>query len=173
MKFPLVLLLMLCTGRLMWTSATGDAARAAGTGSKEGMTNAAIIHAVTEGDAEAVGRYLCAGGSAMSEDAAVPLIGMAAWHGRQQIVKMMIQHGVDVNQASPTGWTALMLAAMGGHMDALETLLEAGADVHARTRAGATAASIAAERGHEEVAERLARAAQKEELGVGRVAEVR
>jgi hypothetical protein len=171
MKFSLVLLLVLCTGRLMWTRA-GDAAREAGTPPTGRVNNATIIHAVTEGDADAVERYLCEGGPALSADAAVPLLGLAAWHGRQQIVEMMLEHGVDVNQASPTGWTSLMLAAMGGHVESVEALLEAGADVHARTRAGATAASIAAERGHEEVAERLVRA-EREELGAGRMAEAR
>jgi ankyrin repeat protein len=155
MKFPLVSLLVLCTGWLLWTRAAGDAAQGAGPASTGRVTNAAIIYAVTEGDTGAVERYLRGGGSPMSEDAAVPLLGLAAWHGQQQIVKMMLRHGVDVNQASPTGWTALMLAAMGGHVESVETLLEAGADVRARTRAGATAASIAAERGHEEIAERL------------------
>ena len=162
MKFILVLLLVISIGRFMWIHAGAQPDRPPSADSAEQTipserrtANSSVIQAVTEGSVEDVERYLCAGGATVTEDAGVPLLGLAAWHGREEIMRMLMAHGADVNAASPTGWTALMLAALGGHMESIDMLLEAGADVNARTAAGTTAISVALDRGHFDVAERL------------------
>lgn len=160
MKFSLVLLLVLSMGRWMWMRAgAADEECAAMTA----MAQADMVLAVTEGNLEAVERYLRAGGAAMVDDAGMSLIGLAAWHGQDHLVRRMIEHGVDVNAAAPAGWTPLMMAALGGQMESVEMLLRAGADVDARTDVGTTAISVAIDRGHEDIAERLFDAGRRSE----------
>jgi len=60
-------------------------------------------------------------------------LGMAAYCGRTDAVKLLLEHGADVNATAGWGdWTALMKAAYGGHAEAVRLLLEHGADANAR-----------------------------------------
>jgi Ankyrin repeats (3 copies) len=53
----------------------------------------------------------------------------AAYHGDIAEVGQAISDGVDLNQRSAYGWSALIFAAMQGHEDVVRQLVEAGADV--------------------------------------------
>ena len=63
------------------------------------------------------------------------------------MARVLLGHGVSVNEKSLTGWTPLMYAVGGGHRDVVVFLIEHGADVNVVTDRGVTALSIASEPG--------------------------
>lgn len=61
-----------------------------------------------------------------------PLV-VAAWRGNLQIVKLLVEHGADVNAGRETGGRTPLLEAAGqGHAEVVEFLIAKGADVNAR-----------------------------------------
>jgi uncharacterized protein len=67
-------------------------------------------------------------------DANAKLLMTAARTGNPQIVRMLIEHGADVNaKGEAYGETALVWAAQENHAEAAEVLIAHGADVNART----------------------------------------
>lgn len=71
--------------------------------------------------------------------------------GNVQNVQRLIQSGVNVNVATLSGKTPLMLAAFTGYADIVQLLINAGADIHARDRDGNTAIKIAERKGFSRV----------------------
>jgi ankyrin repeat protein len=71
------------------------------------------------------------------------------------IVRLLIDHGANVNAKAHYGATALMAAAQNGHLDVVKLLIAKEADVNARTRDNQTALSATQEGGHAEVARYL------------------
>jgi ankyrin repeat protein len=69
--------------------------------------------------------------------------------GASEIVNMLVESGCDVNAASHSGSSALMMAASVGHVHAVVVLLVHGAEVARRNARGQTAADVAGE-GHSE-----------------------
>lgn len=67
--------------------------------------------------------------------------------GNVQNVQRLIQSGVNVNVATLSGKTPLMLAAFTGYADIVQLLISAGANIHARDREGNTAINIADRKG--------------------------
>lgn len=67
--------------------------------------------------------------------------------GNVQHVQRLIQSGVNVNVATLSGKTPLMLAAFTGYADIVQLLINAGAEIHARDSDGNTAMSIAERKG--------------------------
>ena len=70
-----------------------------------------------------------------------------------EMVKLLIDHGADVNQKNFRGATALMAAAGAGTPALVKYLIEKGADVHARDEEGHTARMYAEQREKEYEAE--------------------
>jgi ankyrin repeat protein len=60
-----------------------------------------------------------------------------------EIVKLLINHGADVNSQDKNGLTALMYAVVKGQYDMAKFLLETGADVSAHAVDGSTALALA------------------------------
>lgn len=58
---------------------------------------------------------------------------LAACGGHQQILKMLIRHGCDVNASDSDGVTALYLAALNDQPYSIDVLVKAGAKVEARS----------------------------------------
>ena len=58
-----------------------------------------------------------------------PLI-EAAYNGHVEIVKLLIDHGADVNLKGEAWYGPLHAAAMGGHVEVVKLLLDNGADVN-------------------------------------------
>jgi ankyrin repeat protein len=76
---------------------------------------------------------------------------------RNDVSKMLIEAGADVNARQHGGWVPLHAAAANGDRDMVELLIARGADRVAANDAGVTAASIARERGHAALADFLDR----------------
>ena len=72
-----------------------------------------------------------------------------------EAITELLARGVDVNETTSSGDTALMWAAFYGDQDIALLLLEHGADTAAEDGNGCTAAYFAAQLKHEEVLQRL------------------
>ncbi|MDH5680971.1 MAG: ankyrin repeat domain-containing protein, partial [Spirochaetota bacterium] len=75
----------------------------------------------------------------------------AAYQGKLQEVKRLIQKGADVNARDSHKDTALHSAAQGGKLEVVKYLLKKGADVNAKNNNGTTPLHFAAEYGHKNV----------------------
>jgi ankyrin repeat protein len=83
---------------------------------------------------------------------------VAALTGHQQIAKILIDNGAEVDTRADDGRTPLMLAAGKGDNDLVAFLLKAGADPTLTDKSGAAAGSLARAKGHKELADRLQQA---------------
>jgi ankyrin repeat protein len=80
---------------------------------------------------------------------------IAALTGHQEIAKILLDHGAEVDTRADDGRTPLMLAAGKGDKDLVAFLLKAGADPTLTDKSGAAAGSLAKAKGYKEVADRL------------------
>mmetsp|Transcript_4544 Transcript_4544/g.11281 ORF Transcript_4544/g.11281 Transcript_4544/m.11281 type:complete len:419 (+) Transcript_4544:155-1411(+) len=76
---------------------------------------------------------------------------LCAAEGHTELLKLLLEAGIDVSKAATSGKTALMAAAEGGHRDCVAALLEAGASPVQYTPEGLGPVSLAARGGHREV----------------------
>ena len=72
---------------------------------------------------------------ARDEGGCTPLVNVTSL---TSIVRLLIALGADVNAASSSGGTALILACFFGRIDAVRVLIAAGANLNARDNAGDT-----------------------------------
>ncbi|WP_437917815.1 ankyrin repeat domain-containing protein [Sphingobacterium sp. LRF_L2] len=72
-----------------------------------------------------------------------------------QISKMLVEAGAEVNIFQNARITPLHIAAQQGNIDMIIVLLENGADISLKTDFGATASDLALEKGHKEISEIL------------------
>ena len=79
----------------------------------------------------------------------------AASAGNADIVRLLLEHGADVNAQSSSGNTPLMYACAGGHEDVVTLLLESNANVEDHNENGHTPLMEAASAGHVGVAKIL------------------
>lgn len=63
---------------------------------------------------------------------------MAAAHGNTEILKMLFEHGADVNLQAGYYGTALQAAVYNDHAEIAKLLLEAGADINIQRISGVT-----------------------------------
>jgi ankyrin repeat protein len=75
--------------------------------------------------------------------------------GHTEIVKFLLERGLDSNYRYGPGYTPLLTAAANGHLEIVKLLLTHGADPAATANDGKSAMAIAAERNHPHVAEFL------------------
>lgn len=87
---------------------------------------------------------------AIQEGALTDLM-QAAGAGDLGRLQELIRYGVNVNERSLNGSTALMFAARNNHVDVVRLLLAAGADSQIKTDKGNTAHNFAAKAGHQQV----------------------
>ncbi|KAH6701290.1 ankyrin repeat protein, partial [Leptodontidium sp. MPI-SDFR-AT-0119] len=72
---------------------------------------------------------------------------LAALEGHEEVVKELLDHGVDTSTADFKGRTALHLAAHGYSLGVLTLLLDKGADMTARDGEGMTPLHLAYQKG--------------------------
>ena len=87
----------------------------------------------------------------------------AAWedaikHGDIQIVRDLLEQGIDVDARDRHGQTALMLAAHAGHREVVEALVAHRANLNVAAKFGLSALMLAVVAGHADVAHALAKA---------------
>lgn len=97
----------------------------------------------------------------------------AAFRGRKELVKLLIDHGAEINAKDDwkgnmtrpdgtDGWTPLIFAADSDHEEVVKILIEQGADVNVKTKSGITALILANLWKNEEMIKMLKQAGAKE-----------
>lgn len=79
----------------------------------------------------------------------------AAFGGRDEVLKLLIQRNPDLDAIAPNGQTPLMLAAAAGKLEAVKLLIEADADMDLEDYEGRTALMLATKNGHSQIIEYL------------------
>jgi len=83
---------------------------------------------------------------------------MAAYHGNEAMVELLLRAGARKNFKAKDGATALLVSAQNGHFGCVEALIRAEANVDAAKNDGATALLVSAQNGHFGCVEALIRA---------------
>ena len=108
----------------------------------------------------AVHLLVAAGASVENEPHHYTALAYAAYKGRDQTLRYLMEHGASVNANVDNGITyvntPLMMAAITGHLDTAVMLLNAGADPRVRVKDGLTAHDLAVKNRHEQLAHLLA-----------------
>ena len=88
------------------------------------------------------------------------VIHMAASKGNAEVVRLLVEHGADIEAEDEDGWTAVFYAALSGDLETIQYLCDQGADIQRTTGEGFTPLIAGMENGQLEVARLLV------ELGV-------
>lgn len=113
-----------------------------------------LLRAIGAGDLAAVERLVRAGADPNGRDPATnggTALTWAAYCGRPEVARLLLDFGAEVDGASDAGVTPLHEAAKAGSAPLALLLLDRGANVDARTRSGWTPLLWASERGHANV----------------------
>ncbi|NQD90921.1 ankyrin repeat domain-containing protein [Paenarthrobacter sp. CM16] len=103
----------------------------------------ALFDAAREGNTGLLRGYLAAGAPATLTNAAGDsLLMLAAYHGHEEAVQLILHHGADVNAANDRGQTPLAGAVFKGYTGVARVLLDAGADPDAGTPTAREAAAM-------------------------------
>ncbi|XP_041102215.1 ankyrin repeat and MYND domain-containing protein 2-like [Polyodon spathula] len=106
-----------------------------------------LLNAITTGNVQEASRVLGCKGvrvNCLDEHGMTPLM-FAAYKGKEDMCKLLLQHGADVNcNEHDHGYTALMFAGFSGNKNITCMMLEAGAEPNVVNSVGRTAAQMAA-----------------------------
>jgi len=119
----------------------------------------ALQLAAWKGNLEAVRWLLDHGASASRQGKAWSALHYAVFAGHQDIARLLITRGGDVNARAPNGSSVLMMAAREGQEELTRALLEAGADPATVNEAGESALTWAMRHGHYRIAKQVANSA--------------
>lgn len=118
-----------------------------------GMTP--IAQATFEGSTEVAKLLLKNGIHPDSEFDTRSILSIASMFGYTELVKIIIEHGADIDNYDGTHTTALMFAAENNHPDIVKILLESGANVTMKDNANKTANDKADELGYHSISKLL------------------
>ena len=119
-----------------------------------------LAEVAKRGDLEAVSRLLESGVDVDMEDNKPHATALmwAAHEGYPDIVRLLIEHGAEIDKRKVTSETALCFAAQQGWIEAIKVLVQHGADVNISGWQGASALEAARKKGHQEVEDYLRQA---------------
>ena len=75
---------------------------------------------------------------------ACTMLMLAAWSGRTETVKLLLEHGANIDTQNKFGWTALMWAAGEEKTETVKLLLKHGSNIEVKSSHGQTAIMLAA-----------------------------
>ena len=84
---------------------------------------------------------------------------VASSHGHVDVVRVLLEHGAEINKAANSGCTPLFIASQEGRVDVVRVLVEQGADI-TKTWDNKTPLHIARQMNHPEIIHLLELAAQ-------------
>lgn len=113
----------------------------------------ALMIASLKGNRDAV-EALIARGALVNHDGWTPLH-YAATDGHEEVARLLIEKGADVDARSPNQTTPMMMAAWRGHIHTVKVLLDAGADATLKNERGMTAIDFARMGDHRDIVEGL------------------
>ncbi len=114
-----------------------------------------LVRAVKQGDVEEVAQAIETVPVDTKPDGNMTLLMVAARYGKEDIARLLIQKGADVNAVDKAGSTSLIKAALRGSRPIVEMLIDAGADVNKGSSGGFTPLMAACGKGYSEVAKLL------------------
>jgi ankyrin repeat protein len=79
-------------------------------------------------------KFILLNGASHQQGSDCPEIHVAAYYGHLHMVKLLIEHGSDMNVQGGYYGSALYAASMNGHKDVVQLLIEYGADVNGHER---------------------------------------
>ena len=89
-----------------------------------------VLDAAQNGDLEAIRQYIAAKSiNVVDEEGSTPLM-YAAANDKENVVRVLLGSGVDVDQQNLYGWTALLQASCYGHHEVVYTLLQHHANIN-------------------------------------------
>ncbi len=115
----------------------------------------ALMHAAWKGRAEAIEWLLAHGATINRSGPEWSALHYAVFAGHEQLSRLLVDRGADINARSPNGSSVLMMAAREGHQSLARLLLERGADPDATNEHGDDALDWALRRGHVRIAQEL------------------
>ena len=115
----------------------------------------ALQLAAWKGHLEAVKWLLVHGASVNRRGSRWSALHYAAFADREDVLRLLIERGGDLNARSPNGSTPLMMTARQGHEPIAKLLLEAGADPALTNDSGESALVWAMRHGHFRIAQRV------------------
>ncbi len=113
----------------------------------------ALMMAALKGEV-AGAKMLLARGAKVTQNGWSPLH-YAATGPEPELVRLLLEHGAEVDSTAPNGTTPLMMAAQYGSEDSIKLLLERGADPNRRNQRELRAADFAKLAGRDALAARL------------------
>jgi ankyrin repeat protein len=123
-----------------------------------------LREAIENGNLQAAQSALRNGADVNAQERYIPYrtnLMIAAEEGNENLAKLLVEYGADVNGIDADGHTALMEAANGGHLNVVKFLIEHGANVNAAATLSVdytgsnTALMHASEKGHVNVVKLL------------------
>jgi uncharacterized protein len=103
---------------------------------------------------------LCCASCMIPRNGETALHGLAL-NGKIDLLRIFLDKGAQVNEATNEGVTPLHLTAGNGNDECVQFLIERGADVNIKAKEGKTAMDFALKNGHEETAELLRKAMEQ------------
>ena len=105
------------------------------------LASSELYSAISQNNADLVRRLLSQkqDANAMFTEEKFTALTAAAGYGELVIVKLLLDHGADIERKSAHGTTALMNASAFGHLDVVQELLKRGAQINASDYEGSTA----------------------------------